>query len=69
MNEKEISRMRILICDDDDLMAEQLHKCILEYFERNALKIPDILHFSNGEALLADTGKKIFSFLILRCLD
>lgn len=63
MNEKEISRMQILICDDDDLMREQLHKYILEYFERNALKIPDILHFSSGESLLADTGEKDILFL------
>lgn len=55
--------MRILICDDDALIIEQLDKYISEYFERNALKTPDISCFSSGEALFADTGEKDILFL------
>lgn len=55
--------MRILICDDDTLIISQLNKFILEYFERNSLKVPAIAHFSSGEELLADTEEKDILFL------
>lgn len=55
--------MRVLICDDDPLMVTQLNKFILEYFERNALKAPEIIHFFSGEELLADTKEKDILFL------
>lgn len=55
--------MRILICDDDALIVEQLHKYIRAYFEFNRLKCPEITSFSNGESLLADKGDKDIIFL------
>lgn len=55
--------MRILICDDDDLMIEKLHKYIRSYFEHIHLKCPEIACFSNGEAVLADKGDKDILFL------
>lgn len=55
--------MRILICDDDTLMIALLNKYILEYFDRNSLKTPDIACFSSGESLLADTCEKDILFL------
>lgn len=55
--------MRILICDDDTLMINQLRKYIKIYFEHNHLKCPEIACFSNGESLLADTGEMDILFL------
>lgn len=55
--------MRILICDDDALMIEQLCKYLKNYFENNHLKCPEIACFSNGEALLADKSDKDILFL------
>lgn len=55
--------MRILVCDDDALMVEQIKKCIKNFFERNRLKCPEVVCFFDGESLLADTGDKDILFL------
>ena len=55
--------MRILICDDDPLMVEQLHNYIQFYFEHHHIKCPEIVPFSCGEDLLADNGEKDLVFL------
>lgn len=55
--------MRILICDDDVLMIEQLQKYIEAYFELNHIKCPKLISFTSGEALLADKGNKDIVFL------
>lgn len=55
--------MRILICDDDVLMIEQLQKYIAAYFELNHIKCPELVSFTSGEALLADEGDKDIVFL------
>lgn len=55
--------MRIVICDDDILIIEQLEKFITLYFENNHIKVPDIVSFSNGSDLLADSGEKDIVFL------
>ncbi|MCM1467658.1 MAG: LytTR family DNA-binding domain-containing protein [Alistipes sp.] len=55
--------MRIAVCDDDVLMIEQLQKYIKKFFENNHLKCPELVCFSNGEALLADKGDKDILFL------
>lgn len=55
--------MRILICDDDDLMIEQIQKYLKKYFEHNHLKCPETVCYSDGEALLADKGDKDIVFL------
>ena len=55
--------MRILICDDDTLIIEQLKKYIESYFESNHLKCPELVSFTNGESLLADKGEKDIVFL------
>lgn len=55
--------MRILICDDDSLMIEQLQKYIESYFKSNHLKCPKIISFTDGESLLADKGEKNIVFL------
>ena len=56
-------KMRILICDDDVLIIEQLQKYILSYFDLNHIKCPELLSFTSGEALLADKGEKDIVFL------
>lgn len=58
-----VNKMRILICDDDDLMREQLQKYIKSYFEKICAKCPEIVCFSDGESLLADKGEKDLLFL------
>lgn len=55
--------MRILICDDDILICEQLQKYIENYFEKIGAKYPEIVCFSNGESLLADKDEKDILFL------
>lgn len=55
--------MRILICDDDALVLEQLKKNIKLFFEKTLVKCPEIVCFSDGESLLADKGDKDILFL------
>ena len=55
--------MRILICDDDILVIEQLEGYIKVFFEKISVKCPEIVCFSDGESLLADKGDKDILFL------
>ncbi len=55
--------MRILICDDDELIVEQLQKFLKCFFKQEHLKCPDISVFYNGESLLEDRGEKDILFL------
>lgn len=55
--------MRIAICDDDILIIEQLKHYIKGYFDHKGLKCPEIICFSNGQALLNDKGEKDILFL------
>lgn len=55
--------MRILICDDDLLIINQTRTLIMDYFQENHIKCPEIVCFSNGEALLNDTKEKNILFL------
>ena len=55
--------MRILICDDDTLMIEQLQRYIESYFKSNHLKCPRLVSFTCGESLLADQEEKDIVFL------
>ena len=59
--------MRILICDDDTLIIEQLQKYIESYFESNHLKCPELVSFTSGESLLAEkrTYKKTTVFFVI----
>ena len=61
--ESQVKKMRILICDDDTLIIEQLKKYIESYFESNHLKCPELVSFTSGEALLTDKGEKDIVFL------
>lgn len=55
--------MRILICDDDDLIVEQIQNYLKSYFEHNHIKCPETVCYSDGESLLADKGDKDILFL------
>lgn len=55
--------MRILICDDDALIIEQLQKYIRNFFKNISVKCPELVCFSDGESLLADKGNKDILFL------
>lgn len=55
--------MRILICDDDPLMIEQLKAYCKEFFEKIHVKCPELVCFSDGESLLSDEGEKDLLFL------
>ncbi len=54
----EIYDMRIVICDDDSLMLEQLQDYIKEFFENIHVECPEIACFTDGESLLEDNGEK-----------
>ena len=55
--------MRIAICDDNTIFAEQLKKFILEFFDKQSVKVPDISIFTSGESLLSDSAEKEIVFL------
>ena len=61
--ESQGAKMRILICDDDTLIIEQLQKYIESYFESNHLKCPELVSFTSGESLLAEKSEKDIVFL------
>ena len=55
--------MRILICDDDVLMIEQIRKYCQNFFDKIQVKCPELVCFSDGETLLSDGGEKDILFL------
>lgn len=55
--------MRILICDDDQNVVEQLQKYIINFFKHAKLKVPEIQSYQNGEDLLSDPNEKDIVFL------
>ncbi|WP_251393092.1 LytR/AlgR family response regulator transcription factor [Mediterraneibacter agrestimuris] len=55
--------MRILICDDNSICSEQIKQYLLDYFNRNHLKIPEIACFQDGKSLMNDTGEQDILFL------
>mgnify|MGYP000413631553 FL=1 len=54
--------MRILICDDDPLAIEQIHKNLKSFFTYKHIKCPEVISYSCGEDLLNDTGNKDIVF-------
>ncbi len=55
--------MRILICDDDPMIVEQLHKLLTLFFQNKKTSPPEIAVFSDGHSLLNDSGDKDIVFL------
>ncbi len=56
-------KMRILICDDDALIVEQLKKYCQDFFDKIHVTCPELVCFSDGETLLSDEGEKDILFL------
>ena len=40
--------MRILICDDDLELSQQLEKILISFFQKSSLKYPEIVIYNNG---------------------
>ncbi len=57
------SDMRILICDDDRVITEQIIRYLQEYFTCRGYEMPELVSFSEGDSLLADEGQKDLVFL------
>lgn len=55
--------MRIFLCDDDSTTLNQLSNLVLQYFTLNHMKSPEIISYSNGIDLLADSSDKDIVFL------
>lgn len=55
--------MRMIICDDDELMVGQIKRYIQEYFKQCHIKCPEISCFYDGESLLSDLSEKDILFL------
>ena len=46
--------MRVIFCDDDSIILEQLHLYVSEYFEQLGGMIPEFACYSSGDDLLND---------------
>lgn len=55
--------MRILICDDDKPIIEQIRELLREFFDAQNQPLPEIVCYRSGEALLGDTGDMDILFL------
>lgn len=55
--------MRILICDDDRFIIDEIRQYLNEYFNQNDYAIPEIAAYSDGDSLLADVDAKDLVFL------
>ena len=55
--------MRILICDDEPIITQQLKQYLQEYFTRKKYQMPELVIYFDGKSLLADTGRKDILFL------
>lgn len=55
--------MRILICDDEQNIIDQIKHYLEEYFTISGYAIPELITFSDGNSLLRDTGQKDIVFL------
>lgn len=59
--------MRILLCDDDEKILQQMNQYLLEFFHLAKLRPPQIKVYTSGDELAAsgDVG----DIAILRCGD
>ncbi len=55
--------MRILICDDDIELSQQLEKILISFFQKSSLKLPEIVIYNSGKDLLQDSQSKDIVFL------
>ena len=54
--------MRILLCDDDPLVLQQMERLLKKFFQKIDLSSPQIASYTSGEELLQshDTGEIAF---------
>ena len=55
--------MRILICDDEPAVLEQLEKYITEFFNKNKVKVPEIAAYTRGDQLVKKETRADIAFL------
>ena len=55
--------MRVIFCDDDSIILEQLHLYVSEYFEQLGGMIPEFACYSSGDALLNAKVRADIAFL------
>lgn len=55
--------MRILFCDDDPQIAEQLQKLVVSFFQQIGAKAPECVIYQSGDALLASESRADIAFL------
>lgn len=55
--------MRILICDDDPAVIEQLKKYIIEFFKKFDVRVPEIASYTSGDELIKKETKADIAFL------
>lgn len=51
--------MRIIICDDDMELAQQLKIILEEFFERDSIRVPEIVIYNNIMAKICSMMLKI----------
>ena len=55
--------MRILFCDDNKMILEQLRSYVSDYFKENGGQQPELVCYDNGDALLAAETRADIAFL------
>ena len=55
--------MRILFCDDNSVILEQLRSYVSDYFKENGGQQPELVCYDNGDALLAAEMRADIAFL------
>lgn len=51
--------VRIIFCDDEERVLQELSALVLEYFEENGLGKPEIALYSSGETLLEQETRRV----------
>lgn len=55
--------MRIIVCDDIEVICDSMCRLLKEFFEQEEIKDIEIVGYLNGEAVIEDTGEKDIVFL------
>ena len=55
--------MRVLICDDDPIILNNLKSCVKKFFSAKRMENVEIVGFTDGKSIIEDTGNKDIVFL------
>lgn len=55
--------MRVVFCDDNPAVLEQIHGYVAEYFQALGHLMPEFASYESGEAMLAQEGRVDLAFL------